>query len=30
MGTIEFDHSGVGQKIRNEKRLLYVQGIEHT
>ena len=30
MGTIEFDHSGVGQKIRNEKIHLYIRGIEHT
>ena len=27
---VQFDHSDVGQKTRNEKRHLYVQGIEHT
>ena len=27
---MQFDHSDVGQKTRNENRTLYVQGIEHT
>ena len=27
---MQFDHSDVGQKTRNENRRLYVQGIEHT
>ena len=27
---MQFDHSDVGQKSRNENRTLYVQGIEHT
>ena len=27
---VQFDHSDVGQKTRNENRHLYVQGIEHT
>ena len=27
---VQFDHSDVGQKTRNENRCLYVQGIEHT
>ena len=27
---VQFDHSDVGQKTRNENRTLYVQGIEHT
>ena len=27
---VQFDHSDVGQKTRNEKGHLYVQGIEHT
>ena len=27
---VQFDHSDVGQKTRNENRHLYLQGIEHT
>ena len=27
---VQFDHSDVGQKTRNENRTLYAQGIEHT
>ena len=27
---MQFDHSDIGQKTRNENRCLYVQGIEHT